>query len=198
MSIANLKLDESTKLEFGVSITGADGIPSARFIIEGKDFAISYPCKQINEGVEVEISNLKNVLTAGNYPVRLEIVLENKIYVPLQDTITFDPTVEVLSKPKATVSVKESVKIDKVVVVNRVQSNEEMIKQLQVASLIAKTLNYDTASTQSATEVIEESMKSSKSISKEKSEVLNKMLNLAEEVKIKFDRTFMPEVKSKG
>lgn len=196
MSIANCKLDESTKLEFGVSITGADGLPSARFVIEGKDFSISYPCKQINEGVEVDIGHLKNILPAGTYPVKLEIVLENKIYVPLQDTITFEPFVEVLTKPKAVVSVKESVKIDRVVV-NKVQTNEEIIKQLQVANMIANTLSYNPSTSQNAREIIDESLRSQKTITVERLELLNKMLNLAESVHIKFDRQLTPEVRSK-
>ena len=54
MSIAKIKIDEQTKLEFAISITGAGGVPQSRFIIEGKDYSIAFPCRQTNEGVEVD------------------------------------------------------------------------------------------------------------------------------------------------
>jgi hypothetical protein len=83
--ITQLKLDESVKLEFGVSVTGASSTPNARFIIEGKEFGILLPCTPVNENVEVQIPVLKNILPAGEYSARLEVVIDNKIYTPLQE-----------------------------------------------------------------------------------------------------------------
>lgn len=98
--IGQIKLDESTKLEFDISITGASGIPESRFIIDAPNFSIMYKCACTNEKAEVEISGLNGVIKSGEYPARLEVVLENKIYTPLRDTIKILPIVEVTIKAK--------------------------------------------------------------------------------------------------
>ena len=81
MSVAKIKLDESAKLEFGVQITGAEGQPNARFVVEGTDMSVSYPCHRMSGGgIEVEVGNLKNVFPAGEYPVRLEVIRKQNFY----------------------------------------------------------------------------------------------------------------------
>lgn len=128
MSIATLRLDESTKLEFGVSITGASGEPETRLVIEGNQFSVSYPCKMTEHGVEAKISELKSVLPAGTYPIKLEVVIENKIYVPFEDTITFEPAIEVVTKPQINpVQIKESIKVNSVVI-NQIPSKTPVVE----------------------------------------------------------------------
>lgn len=112
MSIAKLKLDENVKLEFGVSITGASGVPETRFVIEGKDFSVSYPCRQTNEGVEVDILGHGAIFKAGEYKARLEVIIENKIYVPLSDVVEFEPSIEISVPQKE--EVKEQIVVSKV------------------------------------------------------------------------------------
>ncbi len=188
MAIATLKLDESTKLGFGVEITGAGGVPEVRFIIEGKDFNISYPCKQTNEGVQVEISGLKGVLSAGEYQTRLEVILENKVYTPMRDTITFEPSVEISSKQKVVSPLKESVKVNKITVH---KSNLDESKK-SAANIIASSLGYQPSANESTTSIVNNSLMSVSVLESAKHDTLISMLELAEEVGIKFDRDAIP------
>lgn len=179
MSIANLKLDESTKLEFGVAITGTTDVPKTRLVIDGAEYSISYPCKQTNEGVEVEINELKNILPAGTYPIRLEVVIENKIYIPFKDTITLEPFVEIQTTPVAVkTAVKESIKIGQVTV----RKQEDTTNTTQIAKIISESLGYIPRVGETPRETIENALKQSPD--KLHNESLKKMLQIAESVGI--------------
>lgn len=193
MSIASLKLDESAKLEFDVLITGADGVPNARFVIEGKDFSVSYPCRQVNEGIEVDVGGLKNVLPAGEYPVRLEIVLENKIYTPMQDTIKLEPIVEINTKTKPAAQIKESVKVlGKVNVTKKAVITEEMQRQIQVAADVAAVLHYTPSIDMSPAQIIESALRTVDELPREELVKLEKLLVTAETCNVQFDRDLTP------
>jgi len=193
MTIATLRLDEATKLEFAVSITGAGGKPESRFVIEGKDFNISYPCRQTNEGVEVEIVGLKDVLKAGEYDVRLEVFLENKVYTPLRDKITFEPTVEVSTKQKPVLEVKESVKIGKITVKKPV-INEDLMRKTHAATIIAKSLGYQPNEGETPKQIIERALEHTPIMSPDQLKTLTEMLKLAESVGISYDHDLMPVI----
>lgn len=183
MSIAKIKLDEDVSLEFGVAITGASGSPQSRLVIEGKDFAVSFPCKEVTGGVAAHVTNLKHVLPAGEYPVRLEIVVENKIYTPFQDTIILEPTVEVTTKPAARASVKESIVVDKAVLVNTVTTTED---QKRVASALAALVKYIPEHTQTPQQIIAGVMHRIDDGVAHDPVALRQLLRLAEQVGISF------------
>ena len=192
MGLATLKLDESSKLAFGVQITGAGGVPEARFIIEGKDFNIAFPCKQTNEGVEVEIAGLKNVLSSGEYQARLEVILENKVYTPMRDTITFEPTVEISTKSKPVASIKESVTVSKVIV----HKPDPDKPRLEIANYIANTLGYSPKINESASSIINHALENCPAeVPANVFEAVNGMVVLAEQEGIKVDRSLMPTQK---
>jgi len=190
MSIAKLRLDESTKLEFGVEISGAEGKPKARFVIEGKDYSISYPCHPMSGGgIDVELGNFKNMLPAGEYPVRLEIVIENKIFVPFEDTIVLEPTVEITSKPKAVREIKESVKVEQVSVTAVKKNNTA--KQMKIAGLIAEALDYTPSKEQTPEEIVNESLSNRKPMNEKKGRLVAEMLKAANEAEIIFDKSLL-------
>lgn len=199
MSVAKIKLDESTKLEFGVQITGAEGKPNARFVIEGTDMSVTYPCHRMSGGgIEVEVGNLKNVFPAGEYPVRLEIIIENKIFIPYEDTIILEPNVHVTSKPTGIKEVKESVQVGKVVVKPQPKAEaptKEQIseaptrarKQNAIAKNIASLLNYEPVRKQSAVSMVNESLKGRGVVSKMDHHNLLKLLKEAKQNGINFN-----------
>ncbi len=191
MSIAKLKLDESTKLDFGVSITGTDGKPEARFVIDGKDFSICLPCKPTNEGVEVDIPNLKNIFTAGEYSARLEIVIENKIYTPLIDKIEFEPSVAIKTESKA--PIKESIKVEKVTVKKQVV-NEDQLRKTQAATIIATSLGYTPTENQTPKEIVNSALSQASNLTNEQIETVREMLALAEAVGINYNKDLEPIV----
>ena len=184
--ITQIKLDESTKLEFGVSITGADGVPQARFIIEGSDFSLMFPCKQVNENVEVKIPELKKFFKAGEYSARLEIILDNKLYTPLTESILFEPTIEIASTVKP-VKLRESVKVSSITV-KKSELNEHLLRKTQAATIVAQALHYVPEKGETPAEIIEHAIEQSPPMTPEQTKTLNDMLDLAESTGISFDR----------
>ena len=190
--ITQLKLDESAKLEFGVSVTGADARPISRFIIEGKHYSIMLPCENVNESVSVEIPVLKNILPAGDYQVRLEVLIDNKIYTPLTESITLKPAVEISTKQHQIPTIKESVKVASVVV--KPSINEEMLRKMQAAMIIAKSLGYTSFEGQHPSDIIENAIKSAGEMTQDTAAVVEEMLKLAESTGIEV--SIKPVVKS--
>ncbi len=192
--ITNLKLDTGTKLEFGVQITGADSRPEGRFIIEHKDFSIMLPCKQIGEGMEVEIPPMKHVLQAGEFPVRLEIVLDNKIFTPLSESIVFEPAIEIETKQKQVKQIKESVKIVGAVTVKSTPIiNENLLRQTQAATVIANSLGYSSASDETPQQVIENALIASGPLNRDQIETLTSMLDLVSGTGLEINRDLIKE-----
>lgn len=189
MSIAKVKLDESTKLAFGVTITGAEGTPTARFVIEGRDFSLMFPCNKLEEGgIEVMIDEMGHILKAGEYPVRLEVVIENKIFTPMEDTIIFEPSVEVFSKPKAVEHVKEAIQVDQVVVTVDTSKKQKREKDIKLATLIAEALGQTADPSQTPTQIINESLANKpRRLAKDKKNLVLEMLKTARENQIEFD-----------
>ena len=200
MSVAKIKLDESAKLEFGVQITGAEGRPTARFVIEGQDMSVAYPCHPMSGGgIEVEVGNLKNIFPAGEYPVRLEIIIENKIFTPFEDTIILEPNVHVTTKPQSVKEVKESVQVGQVVVKQkpaekkapaREQISEQKTaarKQQKIAESVAELLNYQPVRKQTPVSIVNESLKNRGVVSKMDHHDLLKLLKEAKLNGIEFD-----------
>lgn len=185
--ITQIKLDESTKLEFGVSITGADSTPQARFIIENSEFSLMFPCKQVNENVEVEIPELKKFFKAGEYSARLEIVLDNKLYTPLVESIVFEPSIEVASTTRPPVKLKESVKVSSVTV-KKSEINEHVLRKTQAATIIAQALHYEPAKDETPSEIIERAIEESPEMTPQQLQTLKDMLDLAESTGISFSR----------
>lgn len=193
MSIATLKLDQTAKLEFDLSITGASGTSESRLVIEGKDFSVSFPCKTLNEGIEVEISGLKNIFSAGEYKAKLEVFLENKVYVPFRETIIFEPSIEVSSKTKTVQPILESVKVGKITV-KKTELDENILRKTQAATIIANSLGYQSEKDETPSEIIDHAMQQSPPMTEEQMETLEQMLRLAESVGIKFDTDLFPEL----
>lgn len=122
--LAQLKLDESAKLEFSVAISGTTESPEYRFIIELDHFSIMLKCRQVGSGVEVDIPPLKSISGAGDKNVRLEVVLDGKVFVPLRDVINFEPCIEIESKAKPVVKTEDMVKVGAVSVKKNTPTND--------------------------------------------------------------------------
>jgi hypothetical protein len=195
MSIAKLKLDESNKLSFNVEITGAVGQPETRFIIEGKNFNIAFPCTQHQNEAVVEIAGLKNVLQAGEYRARLEVVLENKIYTPLEDSIVFEPSIEVHSAKTVKKPVlREAVKVNKVIIHKTEISESELEKtRMKAALIIAAGVGYIPESFESPEKIVKSALGSVTELSISAHDKLIEMLELAEEVGISIGNTALPK-----
>ena len=110
--LGKLELNEQTDMEFGIDVYGTtEQTQDVRFVIEGKDFDISCKCKVENGEVVAHIPKLKGILEAGNYNVKLEVLVGDKYFCPLKEQIEFNPLVEFDIKTKKVQPVKEGVKV---------------------------------------------------------------------------------------
>ncbi len=108
MVIATIKPDEVTELEFDMDINGSKDEPTdIRFVIEACDEenvrdAFSVICKayRTDVGVKVVIPRMINLLQRGMHRAKLEVVLENRLFVPLDESIYIEEPVGVtVTKP---------------------------------------------------------------------------------------------------
>lgn len=97
MILASLNLGDTNKLEFGMKIAGTTVLPTgSRFVIQGNLFDINCKCIQLGDTIEVEIPKLKAVLAPGVYKVRLETILHDKLFTPVNEEIEFRAAVDIV------------------------------------------------------------------------------------------------------
>lgn len=119
MIIAQLDPTIPHSLTFDLNVSGTKEEPSdIRFVIEGMPdpttgdtvqdvFTIICKAVRSKDAITVYIPRLLNVFRSGSYKSRLEVVLENRLFIPLSEEI------EILEPVKVDViksTVKESVK----------------------------------------------------------------------------------------
>lgn len=179
--ITTLKLDESTKLEFDVAITGTSKQPEIRFIIEGTKFSTMIPCKQVNGSVKLEIPPMLGTLQEGKHDVRLEVVIDGKLYTPLKESITFSAPVAVTTKTAPVVKTE----VVEITSSDIAQVDESYLRKVQAATIIAQALKYEPGMNESPAEIIQHSIEQNVGeMTPSQIETVNEMLNLAESVGI--------------
>lgn len=112
MILGKLALNEAQTMSFGINVFGTTEQPSSiRFIIESEKFDIVCKCRQIGEDLEVDIPELKGILEAKEYATRLEVIIGDKIFTPLKESIEFKPLVEFGVQKKRIETKNEGVEI---------------------------------------------------------------------------------------
>lgn len=126
------KINEAQTFQFNLEIDGKiKTVESVSFIIEsGSGYDINVPARyNINTRlIECDIPVLEGLLTEGEKAVRLELVVDGKFYVPLQDKINIEMPIRMVSK-----MIQEPVKEDAVAVrvVSKKVSAPKPTKQVQ-------------------------------------------------------------------
>jgi hypothetical protein len=110
METVELKLDESNALVFEVKIDGdAKAIPHYRLMCQFENISYAFDGTSTDDGVRFEIPKLESI-QPGTYDTHLEVIIENKLFVPMQFKTKFDVSTKVVA---------ESVKV----VTNQVKQN---------------------------------------------------------------------------
>jgi len=147
MSTIDLTLDNNNELTFQVNIEGSSPAkPSCRFLIEGEEMSFAFPGEMANDGiVHVNIPPLEKVLKEGNYNSGLEVIVDDRVFVPLTLTTSFEKSVKVTAeavtrkkRPAATASAQL---IGTTSRNNRVQSmTDNLIKETEERQLRANLI----------------------------------------------------------
>jgi len=100
MSTIDLTLDNNNELTFQVNIEGSSPAkPSCRFLIEGEEMSFAFPGEMANDGiVHVNIPPLEKVLNEGSYNSGLEVIVDDRVFVPLTLTANFEKSVKVTAE----------------------------------------------------------------------------------------------------
>lgn len=92
-----LKLDEENSLTFEVKIEGEvpGSSPVYRLVCESNDMAYSFRGSVVDGAVQFIIPPLQNKLQEGLYDSHLEVVIENKLLIPIEFQADFSITTKI-------------------------------------------------------------------------------------------------------
>ena len=106
MSDIQIHLDEDNELRFGVAVEGAEtGEVTCRMVLESKDssMGIIFPGRAASNGeVKVLVPSLKSFLNEGVYPMKLEVLVDDRVFTPLSMNVELKQSVKVTAEAKVT------------------------------------------------------------------------------------------------
>ncbi len=100
MEKINLDLDNENEMTFNVVIEGTrPGEPLCRLMIENEDMSLSMQGDFLeNNEVSIVIPPLKGMLKEGNYDSYLEVLVDDRVFIPLEMEINFEQSVKVMAE----------------------------------------------------------------------------------------------------
>jgi len=175
MSTIDLTLDNNNELTFQINIEGSSPAkPSCRFLIEGEDMSLAFPGDIERDGiVHVNIPPLEKILKEGSYNSGLEVIVDDRVFVPLTLTTSFEKSVKVTAEA-VTRKKRQSVTTSAQLIGTRVRKNSDQTNLSR--GLIRETTNQApkvSAPTQRASEPI--SQHSSKTTTDKKEVRMNEL-----------------------
>jgi hypothetical protein len=97
----DLDIEEHNELAFRIQIEGAGGSPAkVRLVCEQGDMSYMFAGKRTNEDgvIQFVLPPMKDKLTEGEYASRVEVLIENRYFSPVQFTIKFKKTMKVVAE----------------------------------------------------------------------------------------------------
>ena len=104
MSDFDIYLDTDNELKFTVAIEGAhEANVRSQFILEGpKGINLCFEGRPVDGEIAVDVPSLKGMLREGLYNTRLEVIVDDRIFTPLQLQATLKPAIKVEAVIRAT------------------------------------------------------------------------------------------------
>ena len=104
MDNIKLSLDRENVLEFNIEIQGYANTsmtkaPQLRLFLEQKNIGFCIAAKKDNKTYSVVIPEMKNIIKSGMCDARMEVIIDNKYFVPWESQIEFDREVKVEAAP---------------------------------------------------------------------------------------------------
>lgn len=97
MSDFDIYLDTDNELKFTVAIEGAHGAQvRSQFILEGpRGISLCFEGKPAGDEIAVDVPSLKSMLREGLYNTRLEVIVDDRVFTPLQMQANLKPAIKV-------------------------------------------------------------------------------------------------------
>lgn len=94
----SLNLEESNELLFKVKIEGADPSPAkVRLVCEGGDCSYMFDGKSFGDDVvQFNLPSMEDKLKEGLYQTRVEVLIENRYFVPVKFQINYKKSISVV------------------------------------------------------------------------------------------------------
>ena len=104
MSTIDLMLDEENEITFKVNIEGTQpGTASCRLVVENGDMDLLFNASNVtNDEITVTIPPLKHVLSEGKRNLNLEVVVDDKLFVPLTVQGNFEKRLKITAEAVTT------------------------------------------------------------------------------------------------
>ena len=129
MQRIDLDLDKENELIFKLSIEGTKPAKStSRFLLEGKDYSLVFPASSLSNGeISIVIPALEKVLDEGEYRGILEVIVDDRVFTPIQVDTEFKKSLKVVAETVVRKRHETTVLVSPAVVVKRehVESNSE-------------------------------------------------------------------------
>jgi hypothetical protein len=118
MTPVDLMLDEDNELRFKVNITSSrPGESSCRLMIESGGVQYGFKGSTTTDGeISVTIPPLKNILNEGIYETKLEVIVDDKLFVPLEMKVNLEKSVAVTAEAVVRTPKKQKVEASAVLV----------------------------------------------------------------------------------
>ena len=103
MEIIDLDLDNENEMTFNVVIEGTrPGEPLCRLMIENEDMSFSMQGDFLPDNeVAILVPPLKGILKEGNYDCYLEVLVDDRVFIPLEMKINFEQSIKVVAESKS-------------------------------------------------------------------------------------------------
>ena len=100
MNEIDLDLDLNNELEFKISVEGTKPAQaSCRLVFENSQFDISFPGKILgNNRAIVKVPPLENILEEGSKKATLEMIVDDRIFKPLELSVNFKKSIKVFAE----------------------------------------------------------------------------------------------------
>ena len=135
MTIIDLDLDNENEMMFKVQIEGTrPGQPLCRLMIEGSEMTHAINGDFLpNSEVAILIPPLKGILKEGTYDSYLEVLVDDRVFIPLEMQVKFEETVKVVAEAITNRKVKPTAKA------SLLSSNKKEIKSEMTEIKASKT-----------------------------------------------------------
>ena len=103
METIELDLDNENEMTFNVVIEGTrPGEPLCRLMIENEDMSFSMQGDFLPDNeVSIVVPPLKGILREGNYDSYLEVLVDDRVFIPLEMQIKFEQSIKVVAESKS-------------------------------------------------------------------------------------------------
>jgi hypothetical protein len=96
----DLDLDNDNELVFKLAIEGTkNASTSSRLLIESEEYSLVFPATSLSKGeVCVNIPPLENILESGNYKGTLEVIVDDRVFIPVILDAKFEKSISVFAE----------------------------------------------------------------------------------------------------